>query len=111
MGQTVNLLRSALRRFESSPAHQFDWSMLNAKTLSASARAWNREMAPSSSGLGRHPLKVKIAGSNPAGVTNTGPWCSGLTCHSVTVEIGGSNPLGPAKLAFKAQAGSLKRNA
>ncbi len=26
-------------------------------------------MAPSSSGLGRHPLKVKTAGSNPAGVT------------------------------------------
>ncbi len=27
-------------------------------------------LAPSSSGLGRHPLKVEIAGSNPAGVTN-----------------------------------------
>ena len=26
-------------------------------------------VAPSSSGLGRHPLKVEIAGSNPAGVT------------------------------------------
>ena len=34
--------------------------------------------APSSSGLGRHPLKVKIAGSNPAGVTSLlDPWCSG----------------------------------
>lgn len=29
-----------------------------------------KEQAPSSSGLGRHPLKVEIAGSNPAGVTN-----------------------------------------
>ena|GEM_PF-6276003 len=30
-----------------------------------------QEQAPSSSGLGRHPLKVEIAGSNPAGVTKT----------------------------------------
>jgi hypothetical protein len=28
-----------------------------------------KRLAPSSSGLGRHPLKVKTAGSNPAGVT------------------------------------------
>ena len=28
-----------------------------------------KDQAPSSSGLGRHPLKVEIAGSNPAGVT------------------------------------------
>ena len=31
--------------------------------------------APSSSGLGRSPLKAEIAGSNPAGATST-PWFS-----------------------------------
>gem|GEM_PF-2710550 len=54
-------------------------------------------MAPSSSGLGRHPLKVEIAGSNPAGVTNgVGSWCSGLTWSPVKAQIAGSNPVGPA---------------
>lgn len=59
------------------------------------------DVAPSSSGLGRHPLKVKIVGSNPTGVTtqtsdHMGMWCRGLTCDPVKVETAGSNPVIPA---------------
>ncbi len=32
--------------------------------------AWHIEMAPSSSGLGRRPLKAEVAGSNPVGATS-----------------------------------------
>ena len=71
-------------------------------SLPRSLRQWTgTDVAPSSSGLGRHPLKVKIVGSNPTGVTtqtsdHMGMWCRGLTCDPVKVETAGSNPVIPA---------------
>lgn len=52
-------------------------------------------LAPSSSGLGRCPLKAEIAGSNPAGATNsvddTAAWkhCSSVVPGSVVLAWDG----------------------
>ncbi len=40
-----------------------------------------RTVAPSSSGLGRRPLKAEVAGSNPVGATKIFPRPAGISCR------------------------------
>ena len=71
-------------------------------------------MAPSSSGLGRRPLKAEVAGSNPVGATReigpggvypsrlyearyVAPSSSGLGRRPLKAEVAGSNPVGATK--------------
>ena len=65
-------------------------------------------MAPSSSGLGRRPLKAKVAGSNPVGATKLfqatfyaaflmAPSSSGLGRRPLKAKVAGSNPVGATK--------------
>ena len=77
-------------------------------------------MAPSSSGLGRRPLKAEVAGSNPVGATReigpggvypsrlyearyVAPSSSGLGRRPLKAEVAGSNPVGATR-NYKARA-------
>ena len=75
-------------------------------------------MAPSSSGLGRRPLKAKVAGSNPVGATKLtqatcfaaflmAPSSSGLGRRPLKAKVAGSNPVGATKCTAEAYASAF----
>ena len=75
-------------------------------------------MAPSSSGLGRRPLKAKVAGSNPVGATKLtqatcfaaflmAPSSSGLGRRPLKAKVAGSNPVGATKCSAGAFASAF----
>ena len=65
-------------------------------------------MAPSSSGLGRRPLKAEVAGSNPVGATR---YCKAGESRPFFVAGSGTPARGPGGRAFAARRGVGSRDA